>query len=78
MNDATIEKNKQHQTEIAQEHALIKEVFSTPSGERLLRKLADQYVWSKQLHSDPHVLYSRIGVQDLITHFMTITAGVTK
>lgn len=67
-----------HKEQLKNEHALIRKVFATPDGQKLLDLLADQYVWSKQLHPDPHVLYSRIGVQDLITHFMTITAGEAK
>ena len=63
-------------TELEKEQALIKSVFSTPDGQKLLSKLADQYVWSKQLH--PYVLYSRIGQQELVTHFMVSTAGVKK
>ncbi|MCK5714797.1 MAG: hypothetical protein KAH64_02460 [Nitrosomonadaceae bacterium] len=65
-------------TELEKEQALIKSVFSTPDGQKLLSKLADQYVWSKQLHPDPYVLYSRIGQQELVTHFMVSTAGVKK
>ena len=62
-------------TAIKQEHELIRRVFSTPEGSQLLGVLAEQYVWSKQLHPDPHVLASRIGIQDLVTHFMYIANG---
>ncbi len=73
MNEETTKKNNQLQEELKKEHQLIRDVFRTPAGKKLLSKLADQYVWDKQLHPDPHVLYARIGVQDLITHFMAIT-----
>lgn len=68
----TADTQRQLADEIKKEHDLIHQVFRTPAGRKLLAKLADQYVWDKQLHPDPHVLYARIGVQDLITHFMKV------
>lgn len=73
MNDATEAKQAEMKSMVRKEQQLIKDTFSTPQGKKLLALLADQYVWDKQLHSDPYVLYSRIGVQDLITHFMKVT-----
>lgn len=71
MNETTEAKTTALQDELRKEQQLIRDTFSTSSGKKLLELLADQYVWGKQIHPDPHVLYSRIGVQDLITHFMT-------
>lgn len=63
------------ETEIEKEHKLIQKVFSTPDGKELLIRLSDQYVWAKQMHPDPHVMYSRLGVQELIIHFLVIMGG---
>ncbi len=76
MNENTEAKQQAMNDEIKREHQLIRDVFNTPHGKLLLSKLARQYVWDKQLHPDPHVLYARIGVQDLITHFMTIAGDI--
>ncbi len=76
MNENTEAKQQAMNDEIKKEHQLIRDVFNTPQGKQLLSKLARQYVWDKQLHPDPHVLYARIGVQDLITHFMTIAGDI--
>jgi len=55
------------------EQRLIKDVFSTEAGAALLTHLANQYIWSKQLTKDPYELYSRIGVQELVTHLINCT-----
>lgn len=62
-------------TEVEKQHQLIKRVFSSEDGKKLLDVLAEEYVWTPQMHPDPNVLYSRIGVQGLITHFISITKG---
>ena len=76
MNENAIKQQAAMNDEMKKEHQLIRDTFSTPQGKKLLSQLATQYVWDKQLHPDPHVLYARIGVQDLITHFMAITGDI--
>ena len=61
--------------EIQEEQDLIKTVFATESGKKLLKNLSDQYVWTPQIHPDPNVMYSRLGVQELIIHFLVITGA---
>lgn len=66
---------EKEKSEIEKFNLLVKRVFSTQEGEMLLELLADEYIWSKQLHPDPYVLASRIGVQELITHLISIKKG---
>ena len=58
---------------LLQEQRLIKKVFSSEEGQQLLAHLANQYIWSKQLTNNVNELYSRIGCQELITHFINCT-----
>lgn len=58
---------------VKQEQQLIKDVFSTDAGQKLLTRLAHQYIWSKQLTGDVNELISRIAVQELVTHFINCT-----
>ncbi len=65
--------NKVKQSEaIKEQHQLIVDTFSTEPGQKLLAQLAKEYIWSSQLTKDPHQLYARIGVQELVTHFCNV------
>lgn len=61
--------------EIEKEHQLIQKVFGTLEGKELLKRFADQYVWSSQIHADPNIMYSRLGAQELIIHLMVVSGG---
>lgn len=67
------DKNEAIQKAIIEEQRLIKRVFSTEDGQKLLTALAQQYVWSKQLTNDTHELFGRIACQELVTHFINCT-----
>lgn len=58
---------------VKQEQRLIKEVFTTEAGQKLLTQLAHQYIWSKQLTGDTDELIARIAVQEIVTHFINCT-----
>jgi len=72
------EEAKKVQERLKQEQQLIVKTFSTESGIKLLDLLAQQYIWSPQLHKDPYQLYSRIAVQELITHFINTVEEATS
>ncbi|NRA42579.1 MAG: hypothetical protein HRU21_09785 [Pseudomonadales bacterium] len=57
------------------QHDLVRKVFSTPDGAKLLDELVEAHILVPQLHPDPNTLYSRIGQQELVVHFLTITKG---
>lgn len=50
---------------------LIRSVFGTPDGEKLLELMLREYVIAPIFTKDPYVLASRAGVQDFITNLTT-------
>ena len=50
---------------VKQEQQLIKDVFSTDAGQKLLTRLAHQYIWSKQLTGDVNDI-----VDDVLSDFI--------
>lgn len=59
------------------EQQLIKRVFSTPDGEKLLEVMMEQYVLAPLFSRDPYELASRAGVQDFVTN-LVIQSGATE
>jgi hypothetical protein len=53
-----------------EQEELIKRVFGTPDGKRLLRVLSGEYLYSPILSNEEPVVYRRLGKQDLILLFV--------
>lgn len=51
-----------------QETQLIKALFRTPDGKKLLAHWMDMYVLNNTFHENSNVMYARLGQQDFVTN----------
>lgn len=54
-----------------QETRLIKSLFNTPDGKKLLAHWMDVYVLNNTFHDNTNVMYARIGQQEFVTNIAT-------
>lgn len=55
---------------LEEENQLIRGVFNTPQGRKLLDILANQYVYSTATSPDTNMMYYHTGARDLVMHLL--------
>jgi len=54
---------------LLEQESLIRRVFGTPEGKRLLRILTDEYLYQPITSNEVNVVFRRLGKQDLVLLF---------